>query len=189
MKSCISNYTHVSESTSDYYNLLDVTGVSNTAQRFNEKLHDLYGKEPDLVNRLRLLKQTKVNMLQLLKIAPFDDSDHIIPLVDAEIEVLTDIIRNPHRLYEKELPTTIIKWSGSQNDLTELIYALSLSHCLNNGNLELKEIVVFFEQAFNTKLPDVYLKFSKIRNRKKNRVPFLSKLIDILLHRMDNLDG
>ncbi len=74
-------------------------------------------------------------------------------------------------------------------DLIELIYALITARCINDGNIPIADIVVFFEKMFNIKLGRFYIKFAQLRERKKERAVFLKRLYDLLIDRMNSLDN
>ncbi|MBN2743984.1 MAG: RteC domain-containing protein [Marinilabiliaceae bacterium] len=56
-------------------------------------------------------------------------------------------------------------WTSNKIGLTELIYAIHAAKCINNGNVEIKEIAQFFEQAFHVDLGDFYHDFKQIKAR------------------------
>lgn len=69
-----------------------------------------------------------------------------------------------------------ITWTGNQTELVELIYALAESGTLNNGNIEIKTAIEYFQAMFKVDLKHYYHKFRDITNRKKERAVFLDKL-------------
>nr|MBC7614164.1 RteC domain-containing protein [Pseudopedobacter sp.] len=69
-----------------------------------------------------------------------------------------------------------VTWTGNQSELIELIYALAEAGALNNGNIEIKTAVNYFETMFQIDLKHFYNKFRDITNRKKERAVFLDKL-------------
>lgn len=88
-------------------------------------------------------------------------------------------------------PTTwakATKWTGSKVDLVELIYALHTQDVFNNGNLSLKDVIVFFETVFHTDLGQFNRVFLEIRNRKSDRTKFLNTLKHKLIVRMEEAD-
>lgn len=112
-------------------------------------------------------------------------------LLSIEEDITAALIRDTGQIYigPADPISSPLKWSGSAIDLAELIYALFLSQSLNNGDIPIKEIAVCFEQFFHVKLDGVYQRFAKARSRKKERASFISKLLDTLINRMDQLDG
>ena len=76
-------------------------------------------------------------------------------------------------------------WTGSQTDLVELLYALVESGCLNNGNIQIKSAILFFQSIFQVDLKYYYHKYTDISNRKKERTVFLDKLKVSLEKKMD----
>ena len=85
-------------------------------------------------------------------------------------------------------PFNDFKWTSSKAALVELIYALNNSRAINNGNMELKEIVIRFQEIFDFDLKDFYKTYSEIKARKKSRTKFLDELSSGLLFRMDKED-
>lgn len=81
-----------------------------------------------------------------------------------------------------------IKWTGSKSELIELVYALHGMSVLDNGNIDIKEIVSLFEQMFNTSLGDFYRAYHDIRSRKINQTKFLDKLKESFVKRLHFLD-
>ena len=72
------------------------------------------------------------------------------------------------------------RWTGSKISLIELIYALSNSGVLNDGNCKINELTELFEQMFHFPIDDIYRGFQDIRGRKKNKTIFLDILRDAL---------
>lgn len=81
-----------------------------------------------------------------------------------------------------ELPLT---WTFNKTDLVELIYALVALGVFNNGNVEIKSVVSFFETVFHVDLGSYYHKYQDIMKRKKERTVFLDKLKLALLRRIE----
>ncbi|TKB99155.1 hypothetical protein FA046_08595 [Pedobacter cryophilus] len=69
-----------------------------------------------------------------------------------------------------------IVWTGNQTELVELIYALAECGALNNGNVEIKTAIEYFQTMLKVDLKHYYHKFRDITNRKKERAVFLDKL-------------
>ncbi|MDB5119764.1 MAG: tetracycline regulation of excision, RteC [Sphingobacteriales bacterium] len=81
---------------------------------------------------------------------------------------------------------TPIVWTSNQTDLVELIYALAESGSFNNGNIEIKSLMDFFQTIFNVDLKYYYRKYSDITYRKKEKTAFLDRLKLALLKKIDN---
>jgi len=82
-------------------------------------------------------------------------------------------------------PDTPIVWTGSQSDLVELLYALVESRSFNNGDVQIKTLVLYFQNVFQVDLKYYYHKYTDISNRKKERTVFLDKLRTCLVKKMD----
>jgi len=82
-----------------------------------------------------------------------------------------------------------MKWTGNKIDLVELAYALHSISCINNGNIDIKEIIEAFSKLFNIELDDFYRTYQDIRMRKTERIKFLDKLKQALQNRLDESDA
>jgi hypothetical protein len=78
-----------------------------------------------------------------------------------------------------------ITWTSNQTDLVELIYALVECGAFNNGNVEIKRIIDYFQQIFQVDLKHYYRKYADITQRKKERTVFLDRLKTCLVRKME----
>ncbi len=85
-------------------------------------------------------------------------------------------------------PKGKMAWTGSKVALIELIYALHSKGIFNNGAIELKEIVTFFEDIFEIELGQFRRTFLEIRDRKTDKTKFINSLSEELLKRMNEAD-
>jgi hypothetical protein len=85
--------------------------------------------------------------------------------------------------------STVMKWTGNKIDLVELAYALHSISCINNGNIDIKEITEALTKLFNIELDDYYRTYQDIRSRKTERIKFLDKLKQALQNRLDESDA
>src|SRR5690606_26078445 len=83
-------------------------------------------------------------------------------------------------------PESPIVWTGSQSDLVELLYALVESRSFNNGDVQIKTLVLYFQNVFQVDLKYYYHKYTDISNRKKERTVFLDRLRTCLVEKMDS---
>lgn len=79
------------------------------------------------------------------------------------------------------LPFKLPHWTAAKVDAVELIYALKASGAINNGNIDIAELVTLWEYIFQLDLKESYHKFTDITNRKKEIPVFLNKLTNALL--------
>jgi hypothetical protein len=114
--------------------------------------------------------------------------ENLIIYIDNEIDKLEKGLANKGMTEEKQSFFSNAQWTGSIISCVELIYALQSSGAINNGNIEIKELVQIFENMFNIKLEEVYRIFSDIQMRKKNRTKFLDDLKSALIRRMEESD-
>lgn len=70
-----------------------------------------------------------------------------------------------------------LKWNKPKTALVELVYALHISGCFE-GDINIKDIAKFFEQAFKIDLGDYYRIFIEIAKRKNHRAKFLESILN-----------
>lgn len=81
-----------------------------------------------------------------------------------------------------------LHWTGNNNELIELIYALYSSGRINNSNVDIKEIAESLETLFKIDIGNFYQSFNEIRSRKINTTKFMDTLKSSLLKYMQDLD-
>lgn len=77
---------------------------------------------------------------------------------------------------QKTFPFNHPQWTASQTDAVELIYSLKASCSVNNGNIEISELVAIFEFVFQLELKETYHKLLDITRRKRELFVFLNRL-------------
>jgi hypothetical protein len=75
-------------------------------------------------------------------------------------------------------------WTDSKAALTELIYAIHSVGCINNGNIEIKELANFLESLFRIDLGDYYRDYLQIKCR-QNQTKFIDTLKAALIKRIN----
>lgn len=82
-------------------------------------------------------------------------------------------------------------WSCSDADAVEWLYSLHeakvISH--NGEPADIAHLGRWFQMNFRKYIVNIYDRFKAIRNRKKDRVPFMRRLFEGLEKRMDQADG
>ena len=81
------------------------------------------------------------------------------------------------------------RFTGKKVFLIELGYSLVSSGDINNGNVEIKEIMNFLGTVFQVELGDYYAAYIAMKERKKDRTAYLTRLQDCLIKRMDEDDS
>ena len=81
------------------------------------------------------------------------------------------------------------RFTGKKVFLIELGYSLVSSGDINNGNVEIKEMMNFLGTVFQVELGDYYAAYIAMKERKKDRTAYLSRLQDSLVKRMDEDDN
>lgn len=80
-------------------------------------------------------------------------------------------------------------WTGPKNALIELGYALYTSGDIDNGNIDVKEVMDILGEAFNVDLREYYRTYIALRGRKKDRTAYLNSLVEKLKKKMDEDDS
>lgn len=87
------------------------------------------------------------------------------------------------------LPDNPFRWTAPKVAAIELGYSIYAAGVLNNGNADIKEIMTYIEASFKIDLGDYYRTYLAMRERKRDRTPFLNNLIQKLLRKMDEDDN
>ena len=99
------------------------------------------------------------------------------------------IIYSDNKIHElsncKPPPTYQLKWTASKVLLMELIYSLYLIGFINQGKVELTELVLFFETNFDIKLNNHNNIIQDIKMRKINKYKLLDQLKEVLSNKLD----
>ncbi|WP_432221912.1 RteC domain-containing protein [Flavobacterium sp. TMP13] len=119
------------------------------------------------------------------KMAKILANDLIKSYIESEI---TKLGHNSDQLQPTILCSKKQKWTGSKVELIEIIYALHTEGVFNNGKSSLKEVVSYFESAFDIDLGQFHRVFIEIRNRKMEKTKFINTLKNKLINRMDEAD-
>ena len=90
-----------------------------------------------------------------------------------------------HKL--QQLDKYIFRFTGKKAYLIELGYSLVSSGDINNGNVEIKEMMNFLSTIFHIDLGDYYASYIAMKER-KDRTAYLHHLIDNLVKRMNEDD-
>ncbi len=74
-----------------------------------------------------------------------------------------------------------LHWTGNVTDLTELIYALQATGCINNSTVTIKELSAWLYSFFNVDAKDCYRFYVDIRRRKTvSKTVFIERLRNAL---------
>ncbi len=81
-----------------------------------------------------------------------------------------------------------LHWTGRYVEIVELAYALYATGKINNGNIDIKSVVLAVQKMFNIDNDNYYNTFTEVRSRKINPTKFIDLLKDSLQKYIDNLD-
>jgi hypothetical protein len=80
-------------------------------------------------------------------------------------------------------------WTGTKTELVELIYSIHTKGSINHGKIDIKELVDYFCNVFNTDAGDFYRIYINIRNRKDSRTMYLDSLRYNFIKKMETDDN
>ena len=90
---------------------------------------------------------------------------------------------NHHKMLQ---PTTALRWTGKASDLVEILYGMAEMSCINDGEIQVRELASFFYSLFNVEAKGCCRSYSDIKLRKNDsRTCFLDKMQEKLNRRMD----
>jgi hypothetical protein len=78
----------------------------------------------------------------------------------------------------KVFPFKHLQWIASQTDAVELLYTLKTGQAVNNGNIDIAELVAIWEFVLQMEIHESYHKLLGITRRKKERFVFLTRVMD-----------
>jgi hypothetical protein len=93
---------------------------------------------------------------------------------------------------EEEPPNKIkskIKWTGSIYELVELGYAILATKSVNNGEVDIKELMEFLCNIFDFEIKNFYHAYTTIRQRAGDRTIYLNRLKEKLMEKMEEADN
>lgn len=77
---------------------------------------------------------------------------------------------------QKIFPFTHPQWTASQTDAAELLYSLKTSCAVNNGNIDINELVAIWEFIFQMEINEPYHKLLDVVKRQREMFVFLNRL-------------
>jgi hypothetical protein len=83
---------------------------------------------------------------------------------------------NPELIIRKLFPFNHPQWTASHTDAAELLYGLQTACAINNGNIDITELVAIWEFIFQMEIKEPYHKLLDITKRQKEMFVFLTRL-------------
>jgi hypothetical protein len=165
----------------------------------NTEFYKYYKTERDYLDHRYFVRGVRdVHLLLDTRIYYFDQEfttshGHLVASILAYEQLVSYIEKELKKLEKKTLttevsPSTHLNWTESKVALTELIYAIHSTGAVNNGKVDISELVVAFESIFNIELNNYYRSYLEIKIRKSSRTKFIDELKQKLMKRMDEDD-
>lgn len=175
----------------EYYNL-------------NMEFYHYYLKKETNLDRQYFLRCNKKVRLNIESYHFFTDQnfstshDHTVATIMAYENLIMQLHKDINNLITNNMDITTafkafhehhnLHWTATKTDLIELIYALHSSGVINNGNVDIKDIALAFQELFDVDLGDYYRGFLAMRIRKTGRTKFMQTLTEQLEKYMDDSD-
>ena len=105
-----------------------------------------------------------------------------------EQHLLNRVLETLEAIRTLEAKRPVLTWTGPRSSLVELIYALYLAECLNNGEPTLSATVKMVTGSFNIELENFQKTLLEISSRKTGRAKFIQSLLDRLEARFEEPD-
>lgn len=86
-----------------------------------------------------------------------------------------------------EISLASLPWTDTKAGLIEILYGLQCMGSLNNANAGLTQIARLLESAFQVSLGNYSRGFQEMSIRKKSRTPFLDRMREMVIKRMDEI--
>ncbi|NQU50929.1 MAG: RteC domain-containing protein [Bacteroidetes bacterium] len=117
-----------------------------------------------------------------------------LELADTQLKLVEIKIRVSfkNQSEEEEPPNKIkskIKWTGSIYELVELGYAILATKSVNNGEVDIKELMEFLCSIFDFEAKNFYHAYTTIRHRAGDRTIYLNRLKEKLMEKMEEADN
>ena len=117
--------------------------------------------------------------------ADFKAHERVIEYLSIEIDKLEILRNNRNVILPKAIEKSPFNWTDKKIAAAELIYGLIESGSINHGNVDVSALTEDICKLFNIDDLEIYRAYIDIKNRKKNPVPFLDRLRENLLKRID----
>jgi hypothetical protein len=173
----------------------DMEKINEYYQEFSTTLFHKSENTTNLIGFLNELCFMRVELKPLIE--NMDDIDQHLPkfeyfkkvldLLDYQIAFTEKRFKydnNSNKTSKHQNISEDVEWTGFTVQLIELGYALKATKSINNGHLEIKEIMELLSRTFNTEIKDYYNVYHKMKGRAGDQTIFLDHLKDMLMEKM-----
>jgi hypothetical protein len=116
-----------------------------------------------------------------------------LELADTQLKLVEIKIRVSFKNQSEEEPpnkiNSKIKWTGSIYEFVELGYAILATKSINNGEVDIKELIKFLCRFFDFEVKNFYRAYTTIRQRAGDRTIYLNRLREKLMEKMEDADN
>lgn len=124
----------------------------------------------------------------------------LVHFIDAQLDIIKwqtmgcdmsrlKISTNIHKNMKGETTITL-QWTGSISDFVEMCYGTYETKVINNGEIDIKQLIDLLSKAFNFPIKNGYNTFREIRKRVgESRTTFLDTMVTKVNERMNDMDN
>ena len=151
----------------------------------NEIIKEYLNQELEELNRFQYDRDPLFSTEYDYKIAKILCNEMLRIYLNQRLVKLGNTNQLEHKL--QQLDKYLFRFTGKKAYLIELGYSLVSSGDINNGNVEIKEMMNFLSTIFHIDLGDYYASYIAMKER-KDRTAYLHHLIESLVKRMNEDD-
>lgn len=177
----------LSEISKEHCKHIDFVNYYKLEESKNDKTYFLRGVEQFelFIDNTTIFEDPKFSTLRDHLASKIVAYDLLIQFYAKELEGLKNKNTKPPIQEVQTHRDTSLKWTASNTELVEGLFALVEVGAINNGNVEMTKLVEFCKNHLGIDLGNIYNTFTQIKNRKKDPTKFIDKLRMALLKKID----
>ena len=181
------------------------TDLSFLEEAFEEFTDSVFAESESIFNLTAFYNQLCYAQIELLSRQNIESVNHkkeqtpiqnhyfkALLLIDTQLKLVGWKIKNNNNNQSGQEKTnrvkSKIKWTGTTYELVELGYAILATKSVNNGEVDIKELMQFLCSVFDFDIKNFYHAYSTIRHRAGDRTIYLDKLKEKLMDKMEEAD-
>lgn len=173
------------------------TVTEELLREFGRTLQSFCEEEPDRIAIFRTLRYARIRLLVLRKYPLDEDAatrntqDRFLDIALGYINTELELLQRYSTMANQRHPENPYRWTGTLVELVELIYGLQEVHCINDGEVSINELFIFFGGLFGMDMKEshCYNAYADMKRRKNDsRTYFLDKMRERLNLRMQRDD-
>jgi len=118
--------------------------------------------------------------------------DKALAAIDSQLTVIEWEIHgyDVQKFKQENFPVGKFQWTRSVSDFVEFIYGLYETKSINDGDVDIKELMQFFCACLDFEVKNIYSTYREIRKRVgEERTHYLNEMAEKVNNRMDDVDN